>query len=521
MTPIFTAAEMRALDQRAISALGLTGAALMENAGRGATDAIVAFLAQHHRRLRGLRAVVVSGKGNNGGDGFVVARLLARRGARVQVFLVGFPAAVRGDAARTLAALGRSRIRPIEITNQSGIARLRAALAKADLAVDALLGTGTAGPPSGLVAEAIAGCAEAQTPVVALDLPSGLATDTGEAPGPVVRAGLTATFAGLKRGLLHGRGPDVAGEVRVVPIGVPPEEVARAAGAFMLEADDVRHELPPRPRDAHKGTYGHVLIVAGSVGKTGAAALAGRAALRMGVGLVTIASPRSQQPVVAGLAAELMTEPLAETDAQTLALAARDRVLELAESCDAVALGPGLGLHPETQGLVRALVRSVPKPMVVDADALTALVGHLDLLAAAPAPRCLTPHPGEMARLLGQSIAHVQTDRIETARRFAERWQAFLVLKGHLSVVASPGERPLLNPTGNPGMASGGTGDVLTGMVGTFLARGVPPLRALACAAYLHGLAGDLAVEGKGPEGLIAGDVIEAIPTATLRIQRA
>jgi hydroxyethylthiazole kinase-like uncharacterized protein yjeF len=419
-----------------------------------------------------------------------------------------------------LEGLRDARVRPDEIVDATDLPRLDRKLSGSRLVVDALLGTGLHGPATGLVAQAIERINASGVPVVALDLPSGLSSDTGTAAGPVVSAALTTTFAGLKRGLLQEPGRTLAGEVRVVPIGIPPSEVLRGVSLFLLEPSDVQGELRVRPRAAHKGDFGHLLVVAGSVGKTGAAALAARAAMRTGAGLVTIGVPRSQQPVVAALVTEPMTEPLEETGAQTVALKARDRIAELAAARDAVALGPGLGLDGDTRALVRDLVRDLPRPMVIDADALSALTGNLDLLKEARGPRCLTPHPGEMARMLGISIAEVQGDRIETARRFAASYNAHLVLKGAASVIAAPGDPTLLNTTGNPGMASGGTGDVLTGMIGAFLARGFAPLPALWHATYLHGLAGDLAAHDKGEEGLIAGDVVEAIPAAIRRVQQ-
>lgn len=511
---------MRALDRRAIAELGIAGPTLMENAGRGAAAAIRAFLRARGRPVRGLEAVIVCGKGNNGGDGFVVARVLAGWGARVRVFLIGRAADVSADAASKLQRLSSARLRPVEVTDSGGSARLKDALAAScALVVDALLGTGASGAPAGLVADAIARINECGAPVVALDLPSGLSPDTGQAPGAVVRAALTTTFGALKRGLLLAPGRDLAGEVRVVPIGVSVEEARRVATVFVLEPADIARHLPARRREAHKGDFGHLLIVAGSCGKTGAAALAGRAAMRAGAGLVTIASPRSQQPVVATLVTECMTEPLPETAAQTAALAAKERLVALGAGRSAVALGPGLGLDDETQVLVRGLVGELPPPMVVDADALTALAGHLDVLGRTPAPRCLTPHPGEMARMLGVPVGAVQADRIETARRFAATHRVYVVLKGALSVISAPTGPTFLNPTGNPGMASGGTGDVLTGMVGAFLARGQEPLTALCVATFLHGVAGDLAAREKGEEGLIASDVIEAIPAAIREVQ--
>jgi len=504
---VFTAAEMRALDARAISALGIPGPRLMEAAGAGAARLIATRFAP----IRGRRLLVLCGKGNNGGDGFVVARHLKARGARARVLLVGRRGEVKGDAAQ---ALGRWRGRVEEIATAAQAALVPDALRDASVVVDGLLGTGLDGPARGLTASVIEEINRARSPVVSLDMPSGLNADRAEPAGPVVRATLTATFAGFKRALLLHPAAACAGEVAVIPIGIPEGEVDRGIETFLLEETDIRPHFPPRRRDAHKGSYGHLLVVAGSVGKTGAAALAGRAALRCGAGLVTIATPASQQPIVATLGMETMTEPLPETAAQSLSLESKERILELASRSDAVALGPGLSLDPGTQTLIRDLVREVPKPMVVDADGLTALAGALDTLAGAAAPRLLTPHPGEMARMLGTSPAEVQADRIEIVRAFSARHGVWAVLKGAGSIIGSPDGRIFINPTGNPGMATGGSGDVLTGMAGAFLARGLAPLAALQAAVYLHGLAGDLACARTGEESLIAGDIIEAIPEA-------
>jgi hydroxyethylthiazole kinase-like uncharacterized protein yjeF len=511
MLPVFTAEEMRRVDQRAIRELGIPGATLMENAGRGAAEQILAELTTLGLGRRGVRVAIVCGKGGNGGDGFVVARWLRRAGHRVEVFLLARPDELRGDAALKHREMERRAIRTRVVQDDTDLAR---ALADADLVVDALLGTGARGALAPAIARAIEQINASGRPVVSLDIPSGLPAD-GEAPaGPVVRALLTTTFAGIKRGLIGAHGRDTAGRVEVVDIGVPPAEVARGVATFLLQAADVARHFPVRPREAHKGSYGHLLLVAGSVGKTGAAALAARAAMRAGAGLVTVVTALSAQPVVASLIVEAMSEPAPETQAGSLALKARERLVELLEQRDALAVGPGLGLDEDTQALARALVFEGRRPCAVDADALTALVGHLERLRSAPAPRCLTPHPGEMARLLGVSVADVQRDRIQTVREFASRWGVHVVLKGATSVIGTPSGVVLLNPTGNPGMASGGTGDVLTGVLGAFLARGLEATDALACAVYLHGLAGDIAAARHGQESLIASDVVEALPSA-------
>ncbi|PYN79342.1 MAG: bifunctional ADP-dependent NAD(P)H-hydrate dehydratase/NAD(P)H-hydrate epimerase [Candidatus Rokuibacteriota bacterium] len=515
MLEVFTAEEMRRLDRRAITELGIPGAVLMENAGHGAADAIVAALPALGAPRRGARVVIVCSKGGNGGDGFVVARWLKRYGARPSVLLACAPAEIGGDAGLKLEELRRSGIRPRRFEDDRATA---AALTRAHLVVDALLGTGSRGAPEGPVARAIELINASGRPVVALDIPSGMSADGGAPAGVAIRAAMTLTFAGLKRGLVTAPDDELAGRVTVIPIGVPEAEVARGVTTFLIETRDVARHFPRRRREAHKGTYGHLLLVAGSLGKTGAAALGAAAAMRSGSGLVTVATPMSQQPVVASLVLEAMTEPLPETPARTLALKAREVIAELAAPRDAVAIGPGIGIDEETQQVVRSLARELRKPLAVDADGLTALAGHLELLRDAPAARCLTPHPGEMARMLSARVDDVQRDRIESTREFATRYRVHIVLKGARSVIGAPDGRVFVNPTGNPGMASGGTGDVLTGMLGAFLARGLEPGAALLSSVYLHGSAGDIAAERVGEEALIARDVVAAIPEAFKRL---
>jgi NAD(P)H-hydrate epimerase len=509
--PVFTAAEMRDLDRRAIADLGIPGATLMEAAGRGAAAALTAMLPALGAPRRGARVAIVCGKGGNGGDGFVVARWLKRAGQRPVVLLAARPDEIGGDAGAKLTALRRTGARPIVVEDA---ARATARLTEADVVVDALLGTGARGAPSGLTADLIEAINASGRPVVALDIPSGLPPDGGAPSGPAVRAAATLTFAGLKSGLVAPPGLDLAGRVTVVPIGIPEAEVARRARRWLIEPADVARHFGHRPRDAHKGTYGHLLIVGGSLGKTGATALAARAAMRAGAGLVTVATAASQQPIVAGLLLEAMTEPLVETAAGSVALKARERALELAGARDAVAVGPGLGLDAETQELARGLAHALDRPLVLDADALTALAGRLELLRGVAAARCLTPHPGEMARMLGVGVADVQRDRVAAATHVATTYGVHVALKGATTVVAAPDGRVFLNPTGNPGMASGGTGDALTGILGALLARAMDPTDALIAAVYLHGLAGDLAAARVGEESLVAGDLIEALPDA-------
>ncbi|HEV8585374.1 MAG TPA: NAD(P)H-hydrate dehydratase [Methylomirabilota bacterium] len=515
MRPVLTAEEMRRVDARAIAELGIPGPTLMENAGRGAAEALLAALPERGLRARGLRVAIVCGRGGNGGDGFVVARRLKRAGARPDVLLAAPPDTLRGDAAEKYREMRRAGIAARVVEDAAAAAPIVQA---AGVVVDALLGTGARGAPERRVADLIEAINASGRPVVALDLPSGLPADGGAPEGPAVRAWLTATFAAPKPGLLLEPGAALAGRVVVVPIGVPDAEVARDARTFVLEARDVAPLFPRRARDAHKGTYGHLLVLAGSVGKTGAAALAARGALRSGVGLVTVGTAASAQPTVAALSLEAMTEPLPETGARTLAMKAREPIVALAETRDAVAIGPGLGLDHETRALARELVASLPRPMVVDADALTALADHLDVLRGAPGARVLTPHPGEMARLVAGRVEDVQRDRLGVARAFAGAHGVHLVLKGARTLIAQPDGRVLINPTGNAGLATGGTGDVLTGILGALLARGLEAAQAAPAGVYLHGLAGDVAAERVGEEALIAGDVVEALGEAFRRL---
>jgi NAD(P)H-hydrate epimerase len=515
-----TAAEMREADRRASDAFGIPSLVLMENAGRGAADAVERVFGP----ARGRRVAVVCGRGNNGGDGFVTARHLAARGATVSVWLVGAADGVRGDARTNLEALRRAGWTLAELAEAqggAGVAALRRALVHTDLVVDALLGIGVRGAATGLTASVIEALNEADRPICALDLPSGLSADRGDVTGPAIRAHLTVTFGLPKAALYLYPAAGHAGRVELADLGVPRAWLEEGLRVGVMEAADARRLLPARAPDAHKGRHGHLLVVAGSAGKTGAAVLAALGALRSGAGLVTCALPATQQPIVAARLAEAMTEPLPETGSRTLSGKALDRLLELAGRMAAVAIGPGAGLEAETQGLLRDLVVAVERPMVVDADALTALAGQPGRLREARGPRILTPHPGEAARLLGGSVADVQADRIESARRLADAAGAWVALKGAGTVVASPGGEAVLNPTGNPGLATGGTGDVLTGIVGGLLAQGLDPEAAVRAAVYLHGLAGDLAAGERGQAGLLAGDVADKVPAALRRLREA
>jgi NAD(P)H-hydrate epimerase len=518
MQKVVTAAEMRELDRRATAEYGIPSLLLMEHAGGETTREILAAFPA----ARAGRVVILCGRGNNGGDGFVVARRLLGSGAAVRCFLLGRAAEVRGDAGTNLEILRRLGAMPVEIDAAAGVAALRDAVATADLAVDALLGTGARGPAHGAAAECIGVLNEAACPVVAVDLPSGLGADRPTPEGPAVRATMTVTFALPKPSLLLYPAAQYVGRLRVADIGIPAALCREpSAGLGLLEAADAARAFPARDPAGHKGTYGHVLVVAGSRGKTGAAVMAAEAALRAGAGLVTLAVPTSVQDVVAARLTEVMTEALPETDARTLSWEARDRLFQLAQGKAAVALGPGLGTHPSTGRLVRELVRALPLPVVLDADGLNALAGEADVVHGAPGPRVLTPHPGEMARLVGMARDVVVADRLELVPRVARELGATVVLKMARTLVGAASGQAWIVPTGNPGMATAGSGDVLTGIVAGLLAQEVDATVAACAGAYVHGLAGDLAAERAGPEALIAGDLLRHLPGAVRRVKRA
>jgi ADP-dependent NAD(P)H-hydrate dehydratase / NAD(P)H-hydrate epimerase len=518
--PVLTSAEMRRADRRTIEEIGLPGAVLMENAG-AAVAAVVEARFPAARRI-----VVLCGRGNNGGDGFVVAR---RLGARALPVLLGTRGQVQGDASLHLDVLMRSGGTLVELADEAAWQAFLPQLEQADLLIDAVLGTGLEQAPSGLAAPAIAALVRrhsAGVPVIAVDLPSGVPSDGGQVEWPSARATLTVTFGAPKRGHVLPPACQAVGELLVADIGIPPAVMAASEPAlFLLEDRDVGEAFARRPRGAHKGDFGHVLLVAGSVGKTGAAVLAAAGALRSGAGLVTVATPAPCLPIIAASRPELMTEPLPATSSGGLSEAGLDRLLQLAAARDSVVIGPGLGHAPEQRALVQAFVRACPVPMLIDADGLNALApaegqpGALGMLRR-QLPTILTPHPGEMGRLVGRPTREVQAMRPETAAALAQQTGAIVVLKGERTLVAEPDGRSAVTAAGNPGLATGGTGDVLAGVVGALLARHGALLAATA-GVLVHGRAGDIAARQRGEDGMAAGDVVEALPEAIETIRRA
>jgi NAD(P)H-hydrate epimerase len=508
---------MRELDRLAIDTYGIPGVVLMENAGAQ----VARVLWQEFPDLPRRRVAVLCGRGNNGGDGFVVARYLHSWGVAVDVFLLGEPAAVSGDAAVHLAIITRLGLVPRPIVTADEAQAIGAQLSVYDILVDALFGTGLHAAVQGPAQRVIAAMNAAGRPIVSVDIPSGLSADVGTLLGEHVKADLTVTMALPKRGLLLYPAAERVGRLVVVDIGFPAAVREHASvRCHLLEAHELAARLRTRPADSHKGTFGHVLVVAGGLGKTGAGALASLAALRAGAGLVTFALPESLNAAMEAKLTEVMTVPLPEAEPGLVGREAAKRILERLEGLSALVIGPGLGTHPDTVRCVYEVLHQVRLPVVIDADGINALAMQPEICRDVHAPTVLTPHPGELARLRRTTTAAVQADRLAAAQEAAQACGAVVVLKGARTVIAEPHGALYINPTGNPGMATAGTGDVLCGVLGALLGQGYDPTTAACLAVYTHGLAGDLAAAKLGQRSMLASDVIEALPAAFQRLER-
>jgi len=508
---LVTGAQMARIDRGAIER-GVTGVELMASAGRAGARVLHDLVGG----FPGKRIVVLCGKGNNGGDGFVIADLAASAGASVSTFLLALKDQVAGDARHHLDRARKNGLEIEEILESKDLERIRTALSRASAAVDALLGTGIRGGPRGLVAGAIESLRDTACPILAVDVPSGLDADTGRAEGPCAAATRTVTFGLPKIGQFRFPGRSLCGTLNCADIGLPRATVAaEKVNVRLIAAHGGAALLPRRPPDAHKGDCGRVVILAGSTGFTGAAALSAQGALRSGAGLVRVGAPESLNDILEVKLTEAMTHPLPEVRKhRCLALRARGDIQRLVASADCVALGPGLGTHRETVELVRRIVHDIHVPLVLDADGINALSGAPEKLKMRTAPTVLTPHPGEFARLTGLDSEAVCSDPIGSARKLAGEAGVIVVLKGAPTVVAVPAGRVYLNPSGNAGLASGGSGDVLTGILAALIGQGLDPESAACLGVYLHGLAADLCAERTGEAGMIAGDVAAALPCA-------
>ncbi|MGB5746490.1 MAG: NAD(P)H-hydrate dehydratase [Desulfobacterales bacterium] len=506
---LVTASEMQEMDRRTIEDFGIPGMVLMESAGRGATR----FLFEQFPDIENKRVGVIAGRGNNGGDGYVMARYLKQKGVHVQVYLLATANRVQGDAAANLKLLKPLDIPLVEIPDEASFSKYQSEMAGFDVWIDAILGTGLKSDVKGFFKTVIEFINGLNKPVFAVDVPSGLNSDTGQVCGACIRASATATFAFAKTGHIIHPGAQYTGALNIVDIGIPPHIVEEVMPRqWLLTKDRIQSCLTPRMPDAHKGTTGHLLVIAGSPGKTGAAAMTAISALRSGAGLVTLGIAETLNPVLESQVLEAMTAPLPETQPGVLDESALDPIINLMEGKKCVAIGPGLGPAEKTQNLVLKLVKSAPIPLVVDADGLNSLAGHAQILKNARAPVILTPHPGEMARLMDTGVSAVQQDRIKCAREFAGGFNVHLILKGARTVIAHPDGRVFINPTGNAGMASGGMGDVLTGIIAGLIVQGLSPEYACRAGVYLHGAAADSLAQSMGPYGYLAGDLMGAIP---------
>ena len=511
---IVTAAEMREIDRVTSERFGVPSTTLMENAG----ESVAVFVISRFPAVHSVG--VICGKGNNGGDGFVAARKLHDAGKDVQVLLLADPSELKGDAAEMYKQLANAVIvkSPEELDREPA-----RSVFECKLLIDAILGTGFKPPVTGLYAQAIARVNTSSSLVVAVDIPSGADADSlEEQTGTIVRANAVVTFTAPRPA--HAFGGSTWGTVLVSPIGSPPQAIVSKEKINLISAGDIAPLVAPRAVSANKGSFGHVLVIGGSVGKAGAVAMAGMAALRAGAGLSTVATPKSVLPTVAGFHPEVMTEALEETEIGSVSKRALSygHVDAIVKGKTVLAVGPGISRHKETVEFVRSAVKKFTAPTVLDADGLNAFEGHADELKGKDRILVITPHPGEMARLLGTTVAAVQQDRINVARKFAVEHQLIVVLKGHRTLVAAPDGEVWVNVTGNPGMATGGTGDILTGMAAGLMAQNPQNiLQAVMAAVYLHGLAGDAAREAMGEHSLTATDLLRTLPEAFRHARKA
>lgn len=514
---VVTAQEMAQIDQFTIKKIGIPGIVLMENAARGACQFFLEVLPDLLKRSIG----VVAGPGNNGGDGFAIARILHGKGANVRVFCVKPSQYFSQDALLNYEILLRLGV-PVYFLDEETEDGWDL-LSKSTAVIDALLGTGITREVTGIFKKAIDYINAMKVPILSVDIPSGIDGSTGKIMGTAVNAYATATFGLPKIGHVCWPGIYHTGKLRIIDIGIPPSVIEQHhITRYLLTKEFMIRSIDPRPAVAHKGQAGHVAILAGSPGKTGAAAMAAASAVRGGAGLVTLMTPRSLNPILEVKITEPMTLPLPETEDQSVSMEAFDRIMNFISNKQCLAVGPGASLNSETQELMRQLIVKSPCPVVVDADALTSLVGHCHILQEATSSVVITPHPGEMARLLETSTQDVQSNRIGVAESFARQFGVVVVLKGHGTVIADPSGRVAINTTGNPAMASGGMGDVLTGLISALIGQGLDPFEASCVGVFVHGLAADRVVQkrGWGSRGLAATDLLEEIPAVLKELEQ-
>jgi NAD(P)H-hydrate epimerase len=500
---------MRKIDELAVQDHSLTIVQLMENAGTAVLDVLEETQSPLSKKTFG----VLCGKGHNGGDGLVVARLLKQKKASVVAVLVGEAEELSAETKKQLQKAKTAKVPVLHLTDNGNIKAIQAALEECDMIVDGLLGTGLSRPVDGLYRELILLVRKLAKPVIAVDIPSGLSSDSGSPMGEVLPAQITVTFGLPKFGFYTPIGSSFTGALKIVNIGFPqdllnPEWIHQELSDLAM----VQKSLPRYDENTHKGTRGRVLVIAGARGLTGAAFLSAYGAQRIGAGLVTVACPESLNSILAMKLTEPMTAPVPEIEGGFFSPRATGRILDLAVNVNSVVLGPGIGRNRETGQLVKDLIMKLTMPMVVDADALYLMGGHLDHFKTAKAPIVITPHPGEAAWLLKTTIVAVEQNRLKVAKQLAQDYNVHVVLKGRFTVIANPKGEVRVNPTGNRGLATGGTGDVLSGIIGGLLAQRLPAFEAATTGVYLHGLAGEKASRKLGPDGLLAGDLLPLLP---------
>ncbi|MBW1978315.1 MAG: NAD(P)H-hydrate dehydratase [Deltaproteobacteria bacterium] len=506
------ASEIQEMDRVTIQELGIPGAVLMENAGRGATKLFL----DHFKPLVGSHVLFLCGRGNNGGDGYVIARYLNELGFKTTVIVLSKFEKLSGDALTNFEVLTRMGLDILEVPDSAAWAEHRRLISGCDYIVDGIFGTGLNAPVKGFYEQVIQDANSAKKPIMSIDIPSGLNADTGQVMGVAIKAELTVTFGFPKLGEFVFPGAHFVGRLMRVDIGIPSKVADTVPGKIsIVEPSEFSSLFNVEKPDVHKGRRGHLLVLAGSTGKTGAATMTALGALRAGAGLVTVGIPGSLNPILENKLTEAMTFPLPETGDGTLSMDAEKHIYQLMEGKTALAIGPGLSTREETKALVRRIIAQCPLPVIIDADGLNALPGELEALGHKETRAILTPHPGEMARLISSTPAEVQKNRVEIAAEFAQAHACILVLKGARTVIAEPGGEVHLNPTGNPALASGGSGDVLTGLIAGFVARGWPLSKAAIAGVYVHGLAADALAEDMGQSGVLASELLDTVPLLT------
>jgi len=511
---LVTATQIQDMDKQAIESFGIPGLVLMENAGRGAVD----FLLKKFKDIKTKKIAVIAGRGNNGGDGFVIARYLMERGMVVNTFLLSSKKKVTGDAKINMELAQKLCDRShtcsiIEIPDADMFKKLKNRIRHHDLFIDAILGTGLNSDVRGFFKDAIELINSSQRPVFSVDIPSGLHSDTGQPLGIAVKADATVTFAFAKTGQVLYPGNKYTGDLKIIDIGIP-NFIAQEKNIklSLVEKNEIAAYFKPRHFQSHKGSYGHLLVIAGSTGKTGAASLCANAAMRSGTGLVTLGVAKSLNKRIEPQIIEPMTHPLPEKEKGFLSDNCFGEIQTLLKGKQALAIGPGLGTRKGTKKLVHKLVEKSNVPLIIDADAINCIAENTNILKKKKASAILTPHPGEMARLCDLTTADIQADRIGIASQFAKTNDVILVLKGAQTIISLPDGRSFICPTGNPGMASGGMGDILTGMIAGFCAQGFSPEKASLAGVYIHGLCADILSKDIGAFGFVATDMIQMIP---------